>query len=58
MAAGLKCPVCGKPLTRKEFDKALGLWEEKQQHRLHYKVPFVWSVTLPDFIRQRMTQPE
>ena len=35
MAAGLKCPVCGKPLTRKEFDKALGLWKEKQQHIHH-----------------------
>jgi hypothetical protein len=35
MAAGLKCPVCGKSLTRKEFDKALGLWKEKQQHIHH-----------------------
>jgi len=31
----LKCPVCGKPLTQNEYDKALGLWEEKQQHIHH-----------------------
>jgi len=27
-----KCPVCGKPLTQNEYDKALGLWDEKQKH--------------------------
>lgn len=31
----LKCPVCGKPLTQNEYDKALGLWEEKQKHIHH-----------------------
>lgn len=31
----LKCPVCGKPLTQKEYDKALGLWKEKQEHIKH-----------------------
>ena len=30
-----KCPVCGKPLTEGEFDKALGLWKEKQEHIKH-----------------------
>ncbi len=30
-----KCPVCGKPLTEKEYDKALGLWKEKQEHIRH-----------------------
>ncbi len=30
-----KCPVCGKPLTEAEYDKALGLWKEKQEHIKH-----------------------
>lgn len=29
------CPVCGKPLTQREYDKALGLWDEKQKHIKH-----------------------
>ncbi|WP_304132574.1 DUF2130 domain-containing protein [Ignavibacterium album] len=31
----LKCPVCGKPLTESEYEKALGLWKEKQEHIKH-----------------------
>ncbi|GER79114.1 MAG: hypothetical protein DPW21_00710 [Anaerolineae bacterium] len=31
----LTCPVCGKPLTQTEYDKALGLWDEKQKHIKH-----------------------
>ena len=31
----LKCPVCGKPLTQIQFDKALGLWQDKQEHIKH-----------------------
>lgn len=31
----LKCPVCGKPLTETEYDQALGLWKEKQEHIKH-----------------------
>jgi hypothetical protein len=30
-----KCPVCGKPLSQTEYDKALGLWAEKQEHIQH-----------------------
>ncbi|MBI1768301.1 MAG: DUF2130 domain-containing protein [Bacteroidetes bacterium] len=30
-----KCPVCGKPLTEAEYDKALGLWKQKQEHIKH-----------------------
>jgi hypothetical protein len=30
-----KCPVCSKPLTVEEYDKALGLWKEKQEHIKH-----------------------
>jgi DNA repair exonuclease SbcCD ATPase subunit len=30
-----ECPVCGKPLTEQEFDKALGLWKDKQEHIKH-----------------------
>lgn len=33
--SNLKCPVCGKPLTQSEYDKALGLWKEKQEHIKH-----------------------
>ncbi len=35
MSKGLKCPVCGKPLTQAEYDRALGLWKHKQQHIKH-----------------------
>jgi len=35
MGGRLKCPVCGKPLTRIEYDRALGLWKEKQEHIKH-----------------------
>jgi len=35
MANKLKCPVCGKPLTQNEYDKALGLWKDKQEHIKH-----------------------
>lgn len=33
-----KCPVCGKTLTQKEYDRALGLWKEKQEHIKHLEV--------------------
>lgn len=33
-----KCPVCGTPLSQTEFDKALGLWAEKQEHIQHLEV--------------------
>lgn len=35
MEKSLKCPVCGKPLTQAEYDKALGLWKDKQEHIKH-----------------------
>lgn len=35
MEKKLKCPVCGKPLTQQEYDKALGLWKDKQEHIKH-----------------------
>ena len=35
MSKSLKCPVCGKYLTQQEYDKALGLWEDKQEHIKH-----------------------
>jgi len=35
MLKKLNCPVCGKPLTEKEYDQALGLWKEKQEHIKH-----------------------
>ena len=35
MAKKMKCPVCGKPLTEAEYDKALGLWKDKQEHIKH-----------------------
>lgn len=31
----LACPVCGKPLTQSEYDRALGLWKHKQEHIQH-----------------------
>jgi hypothetical protein len=30
-----KCPVCGKPLSQSEYEKALGLWKQKQEHIKH-----------------------
>ena len=30
-----KCPVCGKPLTQEEYDKALGTWEAKHKQIKH-----------------------
>ena len=35
MAKKLKCPVCGTPLTQIQYDKALGLWSDKQEHIKH-----------------------
>jgi hypothetical protein len=35
MERSLNCPVCGKPLTEVEYDKALGLWKGKQEHIKH-----------------------
>ncbi len=35
MEKKFKCPVCGKRLTEVEFDQALGLWQEKQEHIKH-----------------------
>ena len=29
------CPVCKKPLTEAEYEKALGLWAEKKEHIKH-----------------------
>lgn len=33
--SGLKCPVCRTPLSQDEYDKALGLWKDKQTHIKH-----------------------
>lgn len=30
-----KCPVCGKPLTQEEYDKALGIWKAKHDEIKH-----------------------
>lgn len=30
-----KCPVCGKPLTQEEYDKALGIWKAKHEEIKH-----------------------
>lgn len=30
-----RCPVCHKPLTQAEYDRALGLWKHKQEHIKH-----------------------
>jgi len=30
-----KCPVCGKPLSQDEYDKALGIWKEKHEEIKH-----------------------
>lgn len=35
MLKKLKCPVCGTALSQTEFDKALGLWQDKQKHIKH-----------------------
>ena len=35
MPESFKCPVCGKPLSEAEYDKALGLWKGKQEHIQH-----------------------
>lgn len=35
MSQALRCPVCRKPLTQTEYDKALGLWQHKQEHIKH-----------------------
>ena len=35
MTNTLKCPVCGKTLTQAEYDKALGIWKDKQEHIKH-----------------------
>ena len=35
MAKTLKCPVCGTTLTQAAYDKALGLWKDKQEHIQH-----------------------
>lgn len=34
-SSSFTCPVCGKSLTQTEYDKALGLWDEKQEHIKH-----------------------
>lgn len=31
----MRCPVCHKPLTQAEYEKALGLWKHKQEHIKH-----------------------
>jgi hypothetical protein len=30
-----RCPVCKKPLTKKEYEEALGIWQERQEHFEH-----------------------
>jgi len=30
-----KCPVCGKPLTQEEYEKALGIWKSKHEEIKH-----------------------
>lgn len=37
MPRPLRCPVCGTPLSQEKYDKALGLWEQKQEHIEHLK---------------------
>lgn len=33
-----RCPVCKKPLTQKEYEKALGILGERERHLQHQKV--------------------
>jgi hypothetical protein len=35
MAKQLRCPVCRKPLTKSEYERALGIMEAKEEHRKH-----------------------
>ena len=42
----LRCPVCKKPLTKKEYDKALGIWEERQEHFEHEKAELQKKIRL------------
>lgn len=35
MKKTFRCPVCGKSLSEKEFENALGLWKKKQEHIKH-----------------------
>ena len=35
MAKKYRCPVCKKPLTKKQFERALGILEDRDAHREH-----------------------
>src|SRR5438309_966324 len=35
LATKYRCPVCRKPLTKKEFERALGILESRDAHRKH-----------------------
>ena len=38
MAASYKSPVCNKPLTKKEYEAALGIMQEKEAHLKHLEM--------------------
>lgn len=37
MTSTYRCPVCGKPLTKREYEQALGILGERERHLKHEK---------------------
>jgi hypothetical protein len=54
----LKCPVCGKPLTQEEYDKALGLWKDKQEHIKHLEAEQKKLIQQQKLYEKRMKEAE
>lgn len=49
-----KCPVCKKPLTKKEFERALKIHEAQAQHLEHEKREFAEKVRRFDAEKKRI----
>jgi len=58
MTDKFKCPVCGKPLTQEEYDKALGLWKDKQEHIKHLEAEQKKLIQQQKLYEKRMKEAE
>jgi len=58
LKATYKCPVCRKPLTQAEYDRALGLWRHKQEHIRHLEAERAKLHRKELLLEKRATQRE
>ena len=53
-----RCPVCKKKLTKKQYDKALGILKEQKVHEAHQRDELVKNLKRLNRMLRRHTNKE